>query len=106
MAKFFINDIIVIDGTITYTQTETQKIESVVERDLLQFDIEYADKVEDFEFYESEMARIQAIIDDPATSKGAKKILREQKKAAKQLRNLYEDEIQGIFEPINAVVNP
>mgnify|MGYP003646230801 CR=1 FL=1 len=106
MKKFTAKDVTVLDGVISYTQTQSVEIDSPMEMDVAQFEIDYADKVEDFDFYESEINRIQAIIDDPATTNGAKKILRVQKKSARALRNSCDMQIRGVFEPIDAVVNP
>ena len=106
MKTFRAKDVTVLDGVISYTQTQNVEIDSLMEIDVVQFETDYADKVEDFDFYQSEIDRIQLIIDDPATTNGAKKILRVQKKSARALRNSVDMQIRGVFEPIDAVVNP
>ena len=106
MKSFRAKDITVLNGVISYTQTQSVEIEAPMEIDVVQFETDYADIVEDFDFYQSEIDRIQAIIDDPASTNGAKKILREQKKSARALRNSADMQIRGVFEPIDAVVNP
>ena len=106
MKSFRAKDITVLNGVISYTQTQNVEIDSPMEIDVVQFETDYADKVEDFDFYQSEIDRIQSIIDDPASTNGAKKILRVQKKSARALRNSCDMQIRGVFEPIDAVVNP
>ena len=100
-----VKDITLEEGKINCTLVVTHTVETPYSIDVEKFQTDYANKLEDYQFQNAEINRLQALIDSGSLSDNRIAYYEHLKAGAEALKAKYLDEWNGIYKPINTELN-